>query len=208
MVSRGVVLEDTFWRPWHRSLKSSKIALSSARGQHYFWTVEISLENVRNLAENQQRPFFWFPLVEIAGKKFFEDVFRLKKIFEDLFFEIARKNLRTFFFRRTLASLSLVLGLGLEIFLCPWQWWSRVLNFRVRVRVLILKNVLEYEYRKKVRVRVLLQVQQKKFLTCNSSKSVAKTYTNMFFQCVGRWEGAQLQATIFGQVTRKIIIIF
>ena len=32
-------LEDTFpspW-PWPRSLKSSKIALSSARGQHYFW---------------------------------------------------------------------------------------------------------------------------------------------------------------------------
>ena len=31
-------LEDTFsspW-PWPRSLKSSKIALSSARGQHYF----------------------------------------------------------------------------------------------------------------------------------------------------------------------------
>ena len=43
------VLEDTFWSPWPwpwprrsspwpwpRSLKSSKIALSSARGQHYF----------------------------------------------------------------------------------------------------------------------------------------------------------------------------
>ena len=38
-------LEDTFWSPWPwprrsspwpRSLKSSKIALSSARGQHYF----------------------------------------------------------------------------------------------------------------------------------------------------------------------------
>ena len=44
---RGGVLEDTFWSPWPwprrsspwpwpRSLKSSKIALSSARGQHYF----------------------------------------------------------------------------------------------------------------------------------------------------------------------------
>ena len=32
------VLEDTFWSPWPwpRSLKSSKIALSSAQGQHYF----------------------------------------------------------------------------------------------------------------------------------------------------------------------------
>ena len=39
-------------------------------------------------------------------KKNFEDLFRLKKIFEDLFF------------LRTLASVSLVLGL--EIFLCPW----------------------------------------------------------------------------------------
>ena len=43
-ISRGGVLEDvlgledTFsspW-PWPRSLKSSKIALSSAQGQHYF----------------------------------------------------------------------------------------------------------------------------------------------------------------------------
>ena len=48
-------------------------------------------------------------------------------------------------------------------------------KLRVRVRVLILKNVLEYEYRKKVRVRVLLQVKQTKFLSCNSSKFVAKT---------------------------------
>ena len=43
-ISRGGVLEDVLgledtcsspW-PWPRSLKSSKIALSSARGQHYF----------------------------------------------------------------------------------------------------------------------------------------------------------------------------
>ena len=36
--NRGGVLEDTFWRPWPwpRGLKSSKIVLSSARGQHYF----------------------------------------------------------------------------------------------------------------------------------------------------------------------------
>ena len=93
LVSRGGVLEDvlgledTFWSPWPwpRSLKSSKIALSSAPGQHHFWTVEISLENARNLAKNLQRPFFWFPQMEIAWKKFFEDLFCLKKIFEDLF---------------------------------------------------------------------------------------------------------------------------
>ena len=30
--------------PWPRTLRSSKIALSSARGQHYFWTVEILLK--------------------------------------------------------------------------------------------------------------------------------------------------------------------
>ena len=32
----GRVLEDTFLSPWPQILKSSKIALSSARGQHYF----------------------------------------------------------------------------------------------------------------------------------------------------------------------------
>ena len=98
-VSRGGVLEDTFWSPWPRSLKSSKIALSSARGQHYFWTVEISLENARNLAENLQRPFFlvsssrdrlkktfWRPFLpnKIFWRSFFWD--RLKKIFGDIFF--------------------------------------------------------------------------------------------------------------------------
>ena len=60
VLGREDVLEDTFWSPWPRSLKSSKIALSSARGQRYFWTVKISLENARNLAENLQRPFFGF----------------------------------------------------------------------------------------------------------------------------------------------------
>ena len=116
--TRGGVLEDvlgledflknTFSSPWPWSLKSSKIALSSARGQHYFWTVEISMENARNLAENLQRPFFWFPQVEIAWKKFFEDLFFwdcLKKNFEDLFF-----------LENTCVC---VLGLGLET-VCPW----------------------------------------------------------------------------------------
>ena len=68
---------------------------------------------------------FWFSQVEIAWKKIFEDLFRLKKIFEDLFF---LENTcvcvlgpwpwpRNFFV--TLASRGSVLGLGLEIFLCP-----------------------------------------------------------------------------------------
>ena len=117
LVRRGGVLEDVlgledrFWSawPWPRSLKSSKIALSSARGQHYFLTAEISSENARNLAENPQRPFFWFPQVEIAWKKFFKD----------LFFEIAwKKFLKTFFLENTCVC---VLGLGLER-VCPWPW--------------------------------------------------------------------------------------
>ena len=68
-INRGGVLqdvlglEDTFLSPWPQSLKSSKIALSSARGQHYFWTVEISLENARNLAKNLWTPFC-FPHLE------------------------------------------------------------------------------------------------------------------------------------------------
>ena len=47
------VLEDTFWRPWPwpwpRSLKSSKIAPSSSRGQHYFW-------NRWNFVEKRLKP--------------------------------------------------------------------------------------------------------------------------------------------------------
>ena len=78
------VLENKFQSPWPRrlspwpwplGLKSSKIALSSARKQHYFWTVEIFLENARNLVENLRRPF----LVSSIGD-------RLKKIFEGVYF--------------------------------------------------------------------------------------------------------------------------
>ena len=61
---------------------------------------------------------------------------------------------------------------GVEYLTSEYEYRKKL---RVRVRVLILKNVLEYEYRKKVRVRVLLQVKQTKFLSCNSSKFVAKT---------------------------------
>ena len=44
-------LEDTFWSPWPwpRSLKFSKIALSSARGQYYFI-------NSWNFVEKRQKP--------------------------------------------------------------------------------------------------------------------------------------------------------
>ena len=114
------VLEDTFWSPWPwpRSLKSSKIALSSAWGQHYFWTVEISLENARNLTENLQRPFFWFPQVEIAWKKIFEDLFCLKKIFEDLFFRSPKKIFDDLF----------CFVFGEHLRLCPWSLASSLVS--------------------------------------------------------------------------------
>ena len=122
--TRGGVLEDvlglkdTFWSPWPWSLKSSKIALSSARGQHYFWTVEISLENARNLTENLQRPCFWFPQVEIAWNEIFEDLLRLKKILKTFFFwEHLRLCPRSLVSRESDLGLEIfcVLGLGLEL---------------------------------------------------------------------------------------------
>ena len=75
--SRGGVLEDvfedTFWSPWPwpwpRSLKSLALAskppsprkLSCPRLEDspIFWTVEISLENPRNFAENLRTPFLF-----------------------------------------------------------------------------------------------------------------------------------------------------
>ena len=72
--------------------KSSKIALSSAKDSTIFWIIKILLENARNLAENLRRPFF-------------RD--RLKKFLITFFF----------FFLRTLALVSLVLGLE---HICPW----------------------------------------------------------------------------------------
>ena len=132
--------EDTLWSPWPwprrsdpwpRSLKSSKIVLSSVRGQHYFFIVEILLENTRNFAGNLQRPFFVF-LFRRSPEKFFQP----------FFLENAWKNFfRTFFsFRRTLApECSLEYScLGIERICprkgCPWPWlriflwpWPRTL---------------------------------------------------------------------------------
>ena len=122
-------LEDTFWSPWPRGLKSSKIALSSARGQHYFWIVEILLENARNLVENLQRSFAWFPQVEIAWKKFLKTFFAWKQFLKNFFLE---NTCRLCPWSLALASRGSVLGL--EIFLCPWPralcprlhlWWIR-----------------------------------------------------------------------------------
>ena len=68
-----------------------------------------------NFVGKRQKPcgksaktFFWFPLVEIAGKKFFEDLSHLKKFFEDLFFwDRLKKNFDDLFF-------------GEHLRLCPW----------------------------------------------------------------------------------------
>ena len=86
LFDRGGVLEDTFWSPWPwpwpwpRSLKSLALASKSQvlglglgleassprklpcprlEDSTIFWTVEISLESDRNLAENLRTPFLF-----------------------------------------------------------------------------------------------------------------------------------------------------
>ena len=54
-------------------------------------------------------------------KKIFEDLFCLKKIFEDLFLRSLEKIFSRPFFWRTLAPVSMVLGLDLER-VCTWPW--------------------------------------------------------------------------------------
>ena len=61
-------LEDTFWSPWPRSLKSSKIALSSAQGQHYFF------ESLKSCWKTPK-----------TSRKICEDLFCFPVFFEDLF---------------------------------------------------------------------------------------------------------------------------
>ena len=76
LTTRGGVLEDvlglenTFSSPWPgpRSLKSSKIAMSSARRQHYFFEW---LKFYRSADKRFSRPFF----LEIEGKKFLRPFF-------------------------------------------------------------------------------------------------------------------------------------
>ena len=49
-------LEDTFSSPWPWSLKSSKTALSSARGQHYFFNGKSFVDRLKNVFLDR---FFW-----------------------------------------------------------------------------------------------------------------------------------------------------
>ena len=123
------VLKDTFWSPWPRSLKSSKIALSSARGQHYFL-------NRWNFVGKRQKPrgkfaetFFLFSQVEIAWKTFLKTFFAWKIVLKTFFLRSPEKNFEDLLFWRTLVPVSLVLGLERvcawpwpRIFLCPWPW--------------------------------------------------------------------------------------
>ena len=128
--NRGGILEDTFWSPWPwprrsshwpwpRGLKSSKIGLSSARGQHYI----LSCWNfVKRLKIFFGKRFF----VEIAWKIFVKTFFFiigdcLKNFCEDLFF--LGEHLRLCPWPRAFLSLaSRVSVLGLGFFWCPWPW--------------------------------------------------------------------------------------
>ena len=111
--NRGGVLKDTFWSSWPQSLKTLKIALSTAGGLHYFLHRWNLLENARNLTEKLQRPNL-FSQLEITRKKFLKTFFwdHLKKIFEDLFL----------FFLRTPAPVSLVLGLEHPFLFLASRW--------------------------------------------------------------------------------------
>ena len=124
-------LEDTFWSPWPWPRRSSPWpwpqVLESARGQHFFL-------NCWNLVD--------------CLKKYFRRRFLL---------ENTRKIFWRPFFLRTLALVSLVLGLGLEhscpwpredlpseglslasdFFLCPWPW-PRALCPRLHLCKIIL----------------------------------------------------------------------
>ena len=73
-----------------------------------FWTDKILLENARNLAENLRRPFLFCSIGDRL-KKNFKTFFAWKIFLKILFFR--------FFFWRTLAPMSLVLGLEHS---CPW----------------------------------------------------------------------------------------
>ena len=87
--SGGGVLKDTFWSPWPRSLKPSKIALSSARRQHYFRSCWKFVERMKNSLENVS---FWRSPENFSVDFFFWD--RLKNLFEDLFFFFFGEHLR------------------------------------------------------------------------------------------------------------------
>ena len=135
----------TFWSPWPwpQSLKSSNIA--GLRTALFL--------NRWNFVGKRQKPrgkisktFFVF-LTWRSPEKIVWRPLSPEKIFKDLFLRSPEKNLRRTFFLRTLAPVSLVLGLdlGLDlgIFLCPWPW-PRAMSPRIHLcfALTILRKVL------------------------------------------------------------------
>ena len=116
-------LEDIFWSPWPRKsspwpwprgLKSSKIGLSSARGQHYFLNCLNFVKRLKNFLENV---FLWRSLEKFLWRPFF--------------FGDRLKNFCDFGEHLRLCPWSLALAssipvLGLESVCprkgCPWPW--------------------------------------------------------------------------------------
>ena len=131
VINRGGVLEDTFWSPWpwprrsspwpwHRGLKSSKIGLSSARGQQYFLNCLNIVERLKNFFENV---FLWRSLEKFLWRAFFFFFWRSPEKFLWRPFFFFGEGLRLCSW--SLASRVSVLGktvLGLGFFLCPWPW--------------------------------------------------------------------------------------
>ena len=140
VICRGGVLEDTFWSPWPwprrsspwpRGLKSSKIGLSSARGQHYFLNRLKFCWKAPETSKKIWEDFFLFSSSGNCLKKKFWRPFSPEKKFWRPFFWDCVKNFfwKPSFFGEHLRlcpwSLALVSRgsvLGLEIFLCPWLW--------------------------------------------------------------------------------------
>ena len=111
--TRGGVLEDTFWSPWPwtQSLKSSKIARTALflEPLKFCWKTP---ETSRKICEDL---FLFSSRGDRLKKKFF--FFAWKKNFKTFYCDRLKEFLKTFFLWRTLASVSLVLGLKR---FCPW----------------------------------------------------------------------------------------
>ena len=85
-----------------------------------FWIVEIvwkAPETSQKICED----LFCFPPVKIAWKNFWRPFSPKKFFWKPFFWDCLKKIFWKPFFWRTLAPVSLVLGLGLER-ICPWPW--------------------------------------------------------------------------------------
>ena len=109
------VLEETFWSPWPwpRGLKSSKIGLSSARGQHYFLNCYNFAERLKNFLENV---FLWRSPEKFLWRPFFFLESTCACVLGPWPWPRAFLSLAS----RVSVLGKAVLGLGLGFFLCPW----------------------------------------------------------------------------------------